>query len=130
MIICRILLSALLAVTVLFPPSALASGPFIYDTPFFDERDLEDLLAGHLTDSFRAFQLTPIISYLHLTGQMTPAHAALFRHESEERTADRTDYPVRRKWEFEELIAMHGYPEPDFEWNKAVTRTEVKDGNP
>ena len=118
------------AFTVVFPQSAPASGPFIYDTPFFDERDLEELLAGHLTDSFRGFDLTPIISYLQLSGQMTPAHAALFRSESEERTADSDGYPWRHRWDLEELIAMHGYPEPDFEWSKTVTRTEVRDGKP
>ena len=130
----RIVRSVLLAMVILPPHPAIASGPFIYDTQFFDERNREDLLAGHLTDRFRGLTPAPLIAYLHLTGQMTPEHALLFRIEREDLEARRrADNSWRHYRDFGELVESEGFPRPDY-YNyyrsKAVTRTEFKDGVP
>ena len=47
----RIPLLALLCLAVSLPVPTRASGPFLFETPFLDERNLEDLLEGNLTES-------------------------------------------------------------------------------
>ncbi len=119
---------ALLTVTVLLPCPAPASGPFEYDTPFFDERNLENMLAGHLTDRFGRMTLSPLISYLHLTGQFTPGHAALFRYEQRERLSNKYSSAWRHESHFRSLLETEGYPRIYFENWKSITRTRLKDG--
>ena len=127
----RIVLSALLTMAISFLQPAAASGPFIYVTPFFDERSREDLLGGHLNDTFLGMTLTPLVSYLHLTGQMTPRHALLFRHEQKETAAQQAARsPWRHRWDFVGLVESEGFPRPDYYRQKAVTRTQIKDGVP
>ena len=126
----RILLLALLVVAVSLPRPAQASGPFVFQTPFFDERNLEDLLAGNLTDRFSRRNLAPLISYLHLTGQFTPRHAALLREQGRERERQEKKSRPRPEREFEHLLETEGYRIFYYQTWKAVTRNHVKDGRP
>ena len=126
---CRTLGAALLVLAISIGQPALASGPFQYVTPFFDERNREDLLAGHLTDRFYSMTLTSLISYLHLTGQFTPRHAALFRYERKElRTRQGANSPWRHQSNFNRLLDDEGYPRGRFGSWKTITRTETRDG--
>ena len=126
----RILLLALLVVAVSLPRPAQASGPFVFETPFFDERNLEDLLAGHLTDRLSRRNLAPLISYLHLTGKFTPLHAALFREQGRERERQGQVGTPPLGWEFGYLLETEGYPRPYFKTWKSITRNHVEDGRP
>ena len=58
--------------------SALASGPFLYETPFVTRSYLGDVLAGDFPDRLWYGDAVPLIVYLHLSGQFTDRHAALF----------------------------------------------------
>ena len=124
----RVLLLALLLVAVSLPRPAPASGPFVYETTFFDERNFDDLMAGHLGDSFGRMSLAPLISYLHLTGRLTPRHAELFRSHRKKRPGDQYLSVWRTRGDFSNLLEAQGYPGLDFELWKTITRTNTKDG--
>ncbi len=124
----RVLLLALMVVAVSLPRPAPASGPFVYETAFFDERNFDDLMAGHLGDSFGRMSLAPLISYLHLTGRLTPRHAELFRSHRKQRRGEQYLSVWRTRTDFANLLAAQGHPGLDFERWKTITRTNTKDG--
>ena len=122
-------LLGLLVMAAPLPPPAQASGPFPFETPFVDERNLEDLLAGNLTDRYSRRNLAPLISYLHLTGKFSPSHAALFRAQERkrEREAQESWWP-RPEGEFRNLLESEGYPGLWFSVWKSIRRDYVENG--
>lgn len=107
---------------------AQASGPFPFETPFFDERNLEDLLAGNLTDRYSRRNLAPLISYLHLTGKFTASHAFLFREQEREREREAQGRWPRPNVEFDNLLESEGYPRHWFSVWKSIRRDYVENG--
>ena len=130
MISYRRLGAVLLVLAVFIWRPALASGPFPFETPFFDERNLQDLLAGHLTDRLSRRNLTPLISYLHLTGKFTPLHAALFREQERERERKGLAGWPPPLGQFKHLLRTEGYRDLYFKTWKSITRNHVEDGRP
>ncbi len=128
MISYRRLGAALLVLAVFIWRPALASGPFPFETPFFDERNLEELLAGNPTDRLSRRNLAPLISYLHLTGKFSPRHAALFREQERERQQQGQENWPHPEIELQSLLATEGYRGLYFETWKSFSRDHVEDG--
>lgn len=124
----RIPLLALLGMAVSLPLPSEASGPFPFETPFIDERNLEDLLAGNLTDRLTGKNLAPLISYLHLTGGFTPRHAALFREQEREREQEGRQSSPSPRWEFRRSLEAEGYRDLRFSRWKSIRREHIEDG--
>ena len=99
------LLSALTTAVVL---SAYASGPYEYETPFVERLQLSDVIAGKLPDGLSTHDVVfPLIVYLHLNGQFTYRHAALFL--SEHTQSEPTDDFEARFWH---LVRIQGRGTP------------------
>ena len=74
----RSLGTALLILAFAWPSSA--SGPFYYVTPFVEQIDRDDVIAGNFPAYLSRYDIVdPLIIYLHLNGRFTDHHATLFQ---------------------------------------------------
>ncbi|MCY3623988.1 MAG: hypothetical protein OXH68_20040 [Gammaproteobacteria bacterium] len=120
------------ATAILFARMISASGPQVYETPFLDTIELEDVLSGTFPERVEPRDVVdPLIMYLHLKGDLSESHARLFRSHAAELDRTRSNGgDWYRLWQSSESfwrsLRSLGYERPDaFGTEKSLFREIV-----
>ena len=117
--------TALLILAFALPASA--SGPFYYVSPFVDQIDRDDVIAGNFPNQLRSYDdVDSLIVYLQLNGRFTDHHATLFQSERT-RPASAPDYEEL----FWQMAREEGYEPPTgFRTRRLFSREYTDPDNP
>ncbi len=121
----RSLGTALLILAFAWPASA--SGPTYYVTPFVEQIDREDVIAGNFPNQLRSYDdVDSLIVYLQLNGRFTEHHATLFQSKRT-RPARAQDYQET----FWLMASEEGYEPPTgFGTRRRFSREYADPDNP